>query len=32
MEQKKSVDDQFAVKYKSEMYCWTKKEDYGVDK
>ena len=32
---KKSVAGQFAVKYKSETYCWTQKlnrEDYGVDK
>jgi hypothetical protein len=35
VEKKKSVADEFAVKYKSETYCWTKKldkEDYGVDK
>ena len=32
---KKSVAGQFAVKYQSETYCWTKKlnqEDYRVDK
>jgi len=31
----KSVADQFAVKYRSETYSWTKKlnrEDYDVDK
>jgi hypothetical protein len=31
----KSVAGQFAVKYRSETYCWTPKlnrEDYGVDK
>jgi hypothetical protein len=30
---KKSVAAQFAVKYKSETYCWTqklKREEYGV--
>ena len=35
VEKKKSVAGQFAVKYKSETYCWTQKlnrEDYGVDK
>ena len=35
VEKKKSVDDQFAVKLKSEMNCWTQKlnkDDYGVDK
>ena len=35
VEKKKSVADQFAVKYKSEAYCWTEKlntDDYGVDK
>ena len=35
VEKKKSVADQFAVKYKSETYCWTKKlnkEGYVVDK
>jgi uncharacterized membrane protein len=35
VEKKKSVAGQFAVKYKSETYCWTKKlnrEDYGVGK
>jgi hypothetical protein len=34
-QRKKSVADQFAVKYKSETYCGTQKlnrEDYGVDK
>jgi hypothetical protein len=34
-EKKKSVAGQFAVKYMSEMYCWTQKpnkEDYGVCK
>jgi len=35
MEEKaKSVAGHFAVKYKSETYCWTQtvnKEDYGVD-
>jgi len=34
-EKKKSVAGQFAVKYKSETYCWTQKlnkEDYGFDK
>jgi hypothetical protein len=32
---KKSIADQFAVKYKVETYGWTKKlnrEDYGVHK
>ena len=32
---KKGVVGQFAVKYKSETYCWTqklKKEDHGVEK
>jgi len=32
---KKSVAGQFAVKHRSETYCWTQKlsrEDYGVDK
>jgi hypothetical protein len=32
---KKSVADQFVVKYSSETYWWTQKlnrEDYGVDK
>ena len=32
MERKKSVAGHFALKYKSETYCWTKKlnkEDYG---
>ena len=31
--EKKSVAGQFAIKYKSETYCWTqklKKEDYGM--
>ena len=31
--EKKSVADQFAVKYRSEKHCWTQKlnrEDYGV--
>jgi hypothetical protein len=35
VEKKKSVADKFAVKYRSETYCLTKKlnkEDYGVDK
>ena len=35
VEKKKSVAGQFAVKYRSETYCWTQKlnrEDYGVDK
>ncbi len=35
MKKTKSAAGQFAVKYKSETYCWTKKrnkEDYGVDK
>ena len=35
VEKNKSVAGQFAVKYKSETYCWTKKrnrDDYGVDK
>ena len=35
VEKKKSVAGQFAVKYKSEAYCWTKKvnkEDCGLDK
>ena len=34
VEKKKSVAGQFAVKYKSETYCWTQKlrEYYGVDK
>ena len=35
MEKKKSVSGQFAVKYKSETYCRTKKlnrDDDGVDK
>ena len=34
VEKKKSVAGQFAVKYKSETYCWTQilREDYGVDK
>jgi hypothetical protein len=35
VEKKKSVADQFAVKYKSETYGKTQKlnrEDYGVDK
>ena len=34
LEKKKSVTDQFTVKYKSETYYWTqklKKIDYGVD-
>ena len=33
VEKEKSVAGQFAVKYKSETYCWTQnpnKEDYGV--
>ena len=32
---KKSVSDQFTVKYRLETYRWTKKlnkDDYGVDK
>ena len=35
VEKKESVAGQFAVKYTSGTYCWTKKlkkEDYGVDK
>jgi hypothetical protein len=35
VEKKKCVAGQFAVKYKSEKYCWTQKlnrEDYGVHK
>ena len=35
VEKKKSVAGQFAVKCKSEKFCWTEKlskEDYGVDK
>jgi hypothetical protein len=35
VEKKKSVAGQFAVKYESQTYCWTKKlnrQDYGVDK
>ncbi len=35
LEKKKSVTGQFAVKCKSETYCWTQKlnrKDYGVDK
>ncbi len=35
MEKKKSVADQFAVKYQLETNSWTKKinrEDYGVHK
>ena len=35
VERKKSVAGQFAVKYQSDTYCWTKKlnqEDYRVDK
>jgi hypothetical protein len=35
VEKKESAAGQFAVKYKSEKYCWTKKlsrDDYGVDK
>ena len=35
VKKKKSVAGQFAVKYRSETYCWTQKpnrEDYGVDK
>ena len=35
VDKKESVADQFAVKYTSGTYCWTKKlkkEDYGVDK
>jgi len=35
VEKKKSVAGQFAVKYKSEAYRWTKKlnkEYYGIDK
>ena len=35
VEKKKSVAGQFAVKHKTETYCWTQKlnrEDFGVDK
>ena len=35
VEKKESVAGQFAVKCKSETYCWTQKlnrKDYGVDK
>ncbi len=35
VEKKKSLPGQFAVKYKSETYCWTPKlnrVDYGVHK
>jgi hypothetical protein len=27
VEKKKSVPDQFTVKYKPESYCWTKKQN-----
>jgi hypothetical protein len=35
VEKKKSVAGQFAVKYKTETYCWTRqliRQDYGVHK